>query len=99
MRNELVVADADPIPDADVAAVRAWAAELGASDEVLQMLLGDLTSANGDPVRRKLAASQVREIRRLNSTGLPTVRIAERFGVTPNTVTDIVRGRTWKNLR
>ena len=92
------IAPAAPIPASDIAAVRAWAAELGAPAEVLQMLLGDLAPAE-ESVRRKLTGSQVLEIRRLHSTGLPTVRIAERFGVTVNTVTDIVRGRTWKNLR
>lgn len=92
------IAPAAPIPAADVAAVRAWAAELNAPAEVLQMLLGDLTPAD-EPVRRKLTSSQVLEVRRLNSTGLPTVRIAERFGVSVQTVTGIVRGRTWKNLR
>ena len=93
-----IAPSATPVPASDVTAVRAWAAELGAPAEVLQMLLGDLAPAV-DPVRRKLTSSQVLDIRRLHSTGLPTVRIAERFGVTVNTVTDIVRGRTWKNLR
>ena len=93
-----IAPSATPIPAADVAAVRAWAAELGASDEVLQMLLGDLAPADV-PVRRKLTAPQVVEVRRLHSTGLPTIRIAERFGVSVQTVMGIVRGRTWKNLR
>lgn len=89
---------ATPIPASDIAAVRAWAAELHAPAVVLQMLLGDLAPAE-EPKRRKLTASQVLEVRRLYSTGLPTIRIAERFGVSVQTVTGIVRGRTWKNLR
>jgi DNA-binding NarL/FixJ family response regulator len=99
MLNQLVVPNAEPIPDEDVAAVRAWAVEFNAPAEVLEMLLGVLEPADPEPVRQKLVPSQVREIRRLHSTGLPTVRIAERFKVSQNTVTDIVRGRTWRNLR
>lgn len=94
-----IAPSAAPIPASDIAAVRAWAAELNAPDEVLQMLLGDLAPADSDPARRKLTGSQVLEVRRLHSTGLPTIRIAERFGVSVQTVTGIVRGRTWKNLR
>ena len=99
MLNQLVVPEVLPVRDEDVAAVRAWAAELNAPAVVLQMLLGDLIPVDPDPKRRKLVLSEVREIRRLHSTGLPTVRIAERFGVSVQTVTGIVRGRTWKNLR
>jgi DNA-binding NarL/FixJ family response regulator len=93
------LAPASPIPAADVAAVRAWAVEFNVSADVLEMLLGDLASAETEPVRHRLTAVEVREIRRLHSTGLPTVRIAERFDISVNTVTDVVRGRTWKNLR
>jgi hypothetical protein len=90
----------DEARPADKARVLGIARRLGAPDEVLLMLgLIEGSSVESEPARRKLVAAQVLEIRRLHSAGLPTVRIAERFDVSVNTVTDIVRGRTWKNLR
>jgi hypothetical protein len=90
----------DEARPADKARVLGIARALGMPDEVLLMLgLIEGAAADPEPARRKLVSAQVLEIRRLHSTGLPTVRIAERFVVSPNTVTDIVRGRTWKNLR
>ncbi|MCW2405080.1 hypothetical protein M2336_001709 [Sphingobium sp. B1D7B] len=45
---------------------------------------------------RKLAAADVAAIRKMHSGGLPKYRIAERFGVSPSTVGNIINGDTWK---
>ena len=46
----------------------------------------------------KLTEVEVLEIRRLANAGAPQRRIAERFHVTQQTVSDIVRMRRWKYL-
>jgi predicted Zn-ribbon and HTH transcriptional regulator len=52
-----------------------------------------------EPLRSKLPQinwDAVREIRRLSASGTPHYLIAEQFNVSRPTITDIVRGRTWK---
>ena|SRR3990167_2893186 len=47
----------------------------------------------------KLTKEKVIEIRKLRSnTGLPFAHIAKRFGVCPENISQICKGRTWKNL-
>jgi len=45
--------------------------------------------------RGRLTWPQVREIRRLNSEGVPQTRLAEQFKVSQGNVSLIVRGETW----
>lgn len=45
----------------------------------------------------KLTREQVDEIRRLHSSGWTQTRLAARFGVTQANVSEIVRGRTWRD--
>ncbi len=54
---------------------------------------------HGTFCHRKLSASQVREIRAL-ATVLPKEAIEKRFDtiVSPQTITDVIRGRTWRYL-
>lgn len=46
-----------------------------------------------------LSPDDVRQIRALRSTGLPSKEIASRFGVTRNTITRIVAGSIWKRVK
>lgn len=48
--------------------------------------------------RRKLSARDVREIRRRRAAGAPVSLLAQRFGVTPSNVSQIVHHRTWKHV-
>ncbi|MGN6653719.1 MAG: HNH endonuclease [Rhodanobacter sp.] len=43
----------------------------------------------------KLTADQVRDIRRLREEGHKAIRIAERFGISASTVTQLCRGTRW----
>lgn len=54
------------------------------------------TSPHGDrnPMAR-LTWHQVREIRALKQAGIMQLRIAEQFGVSPMTVSRIIRGESW----
>lgn len=45
----------------------------------------------------KLTENDVREIRALSGS-MPRYRIAERYGVTRTTVSDILKGRTWTHV-
>lgn len=44
----------------------------------------------------KLTWADIHEIRRLHSSGEKGIALAERFGVTPSNISQIVRGKTWK---
>jgi hypothetical protein len=44
----------------------------------------------------KLAEDDIREIRRLNSEGVGNVDLGRQFHVSPSTICDIAKGRTWK---
>lgn len=46
----------------------------------------------------KLDDEKVREIRRLGADGEPYSAIAPKFDVSPDTVSLIVRGKTWRHL-
>lgn len=46
----------------------------------------------------KVNETVVLSIRRLRSKGLSLAKIAERHGLNPSTVHDIVRGKTWKHV-
>ena len=48
--------------------------------------------------RRKLTARDVREIRRRRAGGAPVSLLAQRYGVTPSNVSQIVHRRTWKHV-
>jgi hypothetical protein len=52
----------------------------------------------GNP-RSKLTAPQVREILQLRETGTSAGNIAERFGVTAQSVRSIFSGETWNHLQ
>lgn len=47
---------------------------------------------------RKLSADDVRAIRAMFSGGLRRYRIAERFGVSPSTVGEIIARKIWKEV-
>lgn len=51
-----------------------------------------------DHGRRKLDEGQVREIRRLRSTGLPQQGIADAFGISQTQVGNILRRKHWAHL-
>ena len=53
--------------------------------------------AGEDAPNAKLTADQVAEIRRLR-VDMTQREIAERFGVTPSTISAICRGKTWKSV-
>lgn len=45
----------------------------------------------------KLNVEKVKEIKRIGKT-IPQPEIAEMFGVVPHTISDILRGRTWRDV-
>lgn len=47
----------------------------------------------------KLTADAVREVRRMLGDGFPRAPIAERFGVSVGTISDIKYGRIWRDIR
>ena len=53
----------------------------------------------GIQTRTKLTAQEVREIRRLADRGHRNGKLAEDFGVTPQTIKSIVRRESWADLR
>lgn len=48
--------------------------------------------------RRKLTAGDVRVIRRSRADGETVTALAERFGITPSNVSQIVHLKTWKHV-
>ena len=46
----------------------------------------------------KLTEDDVREIRRLKNSGMLQYKIAEQFGICPQTLSNIIRGKIWKWL-
>jgi DNA invertase Pin-like site-specific DNA recombinase len=47
----------------------------------------------------KLTPAQVNQIRELTDAGLPTVEIAQRFGISHDAVRNIRIGRSWSWLK
>lgn len=63
--------------------------------------LGGAVRTKGERINlAKLTASAVVEIRSRCGAGLrgEAVRLSRKFGVAPNTIRDVVRGRTWKHV-
>jgi HNH endonuclease len=56
------------------------------------------TRAMGSRCNAKLTEAEILEIRRLRSEGIAMVELASRYGVTPENVVAIVRGRSWRHL-
>ncbi len=50
------------------------------------------------PNNAKLNKKQVRDIRKLRSEGVSKAELGRRFGVTPETISDICARRTWKHV-
>lgn len=46
--------------------------------------------------RRKLTEPDVRGVRRLHAEGMSQSSIATKYGVSPSTIHDVIRGNTWK---
>jgi len=53
----------------------------------------------GRAVSWKLTPKQVRRIRSLKASGVPTSRIAAEMDVTPSTVNSVVRRATWRSVK
>lgn len=49
-------------------------------------------------MNKKLTEEEVLEIRELLKKGETALKIAEKYKVAPNTISDIKRERTWKNV-
>jgi hypothetical protein len=56
------------------------------------------TRAMGSRCNAKLMEGEVVEIRRLRTAGVSMVELASRYGVTPENILAIVRGRSWRHL-
>lgn len=48
---------------------------------------------------RILSSFDIPKIRKLLSEGMPQKEIAEKFGVTNCTISDIKRGKTWNSVK
>ena len=70
-----------------------------AQDAVARGRLAILDRAGESNGNAKLNADKVREIRRLwGKPGINTVTLAKQFGVTHDTISLIVNGKTWRNV-
>jgi lambda repressor-like predicted transcriptional regulator len=56
------------------------------------------TPSTWRPGRAKLSPDQVMNIRYAHATGTSQAALARRYGVSQPTISDLVRGRSWKHL-
>lgn len=63
------------------------------------MACGTRTDVNRNNTQAILTLGDIQAIRDLANNGVLNVTIAERFGVDPSTISDIIRGARWKRNR
>jgi hypothetical protein len=68
-------------------------------ENTADMLISGTRPLGENHPRARLSGRTVREARRLSRQGIPVAVLARRYGVASSTMTDAIRGQTWRVVR